>query len=93
MQSRKSTANVRNFQQHAYDAGLWPNDTSPAVLRRKINVNFLMLIFNVPTRKKYYHRFVLFQKMKTEDKSSLPKVRIAVIGKSNVGKSGKFQYL
>lgn len=29
------------------------------------------------------------QKMKTEDKNNMPKVRIAVIGKSNVGKSGK----
>lgn len=27
--------------------------------------------------------------MKTEDKNNVPKVRIAVIGKSNVGKSGK----
>ncbi|CAH1183310.1 unnamed protein product [Phaedon cochleariae] len=30
---------------------------------------------------------ILLQKMKTEDKNNMPKVRIAVIGKSNVGKS------
>ena len=33
-----------------------------------------------------------FQKMKTEEKSNIPKVRIAVIGKSNVGKSGKVSF-
>jgi hypothetical protein len=27
--------------------------------------------------------------MKTEDKNNMPKVRLAVIGKANVGKSGK----
>lgn len=28
--------------------------------------------------------------MKTEDKTNLPRVRIAVLGKINVGKSGKY---
>ena len=29
------------------------------------------------------------EKMKTEDKSNVPRVRIAVLGNVNVGKSGK----
>lgn len=30
--------------------------------------------------------------MKAEDKTAIPRVRIAVIGHADVGKSGKFQY-
>lgn len=35
---------------------------------------------------------VKIHKMKAEDKTAIPRVRIAVIGHADVGKSGKFQY-
>lgn len=41
--------------------------------------------------------FVYFQRscknMKTEDKANMPRVRIAVLGKINVGKSGKYLHI
>lgn len=50
-------------------------------------------LFLIPTdyikNAKFTKNIIFLQKMKTEDKNNMPKVRIAVIGKSNVGKSGK----
>lgn len=37
--------------------------------------------------------FCFYFQMKADDKSHVPKVRVAVIGRSNVGKSGRFIYV
>lgn len=56
-----------------------------------LNENPLIIckLINCTKNTEFNKYFSLFQKMKTEDKNNMPKVRIAVIGKSNVGKSGK----
>lgn len=61
---------------------------SPFVFRLSVHL-YKINFWPTSNENKIKRIFRSFQKMKTEDKSGLPKVRLAVIGTSNVGKSGK----